>query len=132
MRGWLGIRADDSMWCGQRGTVGNAKPPTISSATQRLIVTVGTIATHHFQPHIAPPWYTIHKSVFLSGGDGAGGINCNARRRPRSLVVPGDSRVMCNLAHRLSCSAFCFIPEQHQAELLTTTFSCGPSTFLGL
>ncbi|VDM35872.1 unnamed protein product [Hydatigera taeniaeformis] len=84
----------------------------------------------HFQPHIAPPWYTIHKLVFLSGGGGAGGINCNARRRPRSLVVTGDSRIMCHLAHRLSCSAFSSIREQHQAELLATTASV--SSFIHL
>ncbi|VDM31499.1 unnamed protein product [Hydatigera taeniaeformis] len=116
LRGWLGIRADNSMRRNQRGFVGNAEPSAIPPAAQYLIATV---AINHFHSHLSPPWYTTQNSVFFSGGSGGvgGGINCSGRRRPHSLIVPPDPSSMCDLTRRLSCSTFWSIPEQEQSEM---------------
>ncbi|KAL5964051.1 LHFPL tetraspan subfamily member 6 protein [Taenia solium] len=122
LRGLLGIRADDSMWCDQRDTVGNAKystispPPPLPSSDAKYAL----LPPSYSHPHLLPPWNTMENSVFMGGIGGGGGINCYARRCPHSFVISSNPSTLMDLTRRLSCSVFCPIPEQKQAELPPT------------
>ncbi|CDS43363.1 lipoma HMGIC fusion partner [Echinococcus multilocularis] len=104
----------------------NALPPPLppSDAKYSLLP-----PSHFHLPHFPPPWYIVEPSMSLRGN--GGGVNCNVRIRPHSLMVPSDSSALWDLTRRLSCSVFCSIPEQHHAELAPTKPSeCQSTTAL--
>ncbi|KAL5965937.1 LHFPL tetraspan subfamily member 6 protein, partial [Taenia solium] len=103
----------------------NTPPPPLPSSDAKYAL----LPPSYSHPHLLPPWNTMENSVFMGGiggggvgvgGGGGGGVNCYARRRPHSLVIPSDPSTLMDLTRRLSCSVFCPIPEQHQAGLPPT------------